>query len=193
MITLSYRHQYRYYTRLIKNSPSHSYYHKQRIKIARNLVQTEPLQGAVADYFLGCWYDANREGKVLLEDLSDHLPAHVVHGFLQHVNTGKPIASISVLATRYSVLVSPSMNVPKYKLYLGKDDAKIVSKEISLALLKARSDGDLSLLHTLEQQYLQHCLACQDKMGFLLTWFALAKESWHFHEEWLLCKSKLEQ
>lgn len=187
------RRQYRYYTRLVKSLPNHSYYHQKRIKIAKLLTQTEPLQGAMADYFFACWYDMRFEGKRLMEDMADILPKHILDGFLGYIGTGDYLPKITPLATRFSVLVSPSMNVPKYKLYVGKDDAKQLSLQVSQSLIDAKKSGQDALIEEIQAQYFRHCLACQDKIGFMLTWFALAKNEWVFDDEWIACKKQLEK
>lgn len=190
--TQKYRHQYRHYSRRIKSFPSQSYYHKQRIRIAKNLSQNEPLQGALADYFFACWYDINREGRLLLEDLSEYLPSHILERFSEYVNTGKPMQAINVLATRYSVLTSPSMNVPKDKLYVVKDDSKRLSEEVSRALIAAKNQNDSDLITQIQHEYIEHCLACRDKMGFMLTWFNLSKAGFEFDERWVDCQQQLQ-
>lgn len=185
---LSERREYRYYTRLVKRLPMHSYYHKKRLAVARQMAWREPLQGALADYFFACWHEMNFDGALMLEDLSNILPEHTLVGFHQYLNQGYNLLLVNDLATRFSILVSPSMNVPRHKLFVGKDDAKVLSAKVSAALIQA-DPNDAALI---QEEYFAHCLACQDKMGFMMTWFALAKLGWVFDEAWLNCKNKLE-
>lgn len=188
---LSLRRQFRYYSRCVAYAPNNDYFHKKRIQIANRFVQSEPLQGALADYFFANWYNVSNEGRQLLDSVSANLPTHIAQDFLGFVNTGEHLPSISTLATRYSVLVLPSLNVPTYKLYVGKDDAKQIAETLKKTLLAAQEVGDIGKMAIAEQEYLAHCLACQDKMGFMMTWFALSKMSWTFNEKWEACRKAL--
>lgn len=185
---MSERREYRYYTRLVKRLPMYSYYHKKRLVVARQMAWREPLQGALADYFFACWHEMDFDGALMLEELSGILPEHVLLGFRQYLYQGSHILPVNHLATRFSVLVSPSMNVPRHKLFVGKDDAKGLSAKVSAALI----DADPSDIALIQAEYFAHCLACQDKMGFMMTWFSLAKLGWVFDEAWLDCKNRLE-
>ena len=51
------RRVYRLYSRKIFIAPNNRHFHEQRINAALLLNEKEPLQGAVADFFYGCWYD----------------------------------------------------------------------------------------------------------------------------------------
>lgn len=186
------RQEFRYYTRLVRTLPNNSYYHQKRLKAACQFNQGEPLQGALADYFFACWYDTAKQGYSVLDEFAGFLPNHVVQEFLQYINKGHHLSAISPLATRWSVLVSPSMNVPKHKLYISKDDAKLLAQQVSRALLDAEQNNNPELITELEEQYLNHCQACQDRMGFMMTYFALAKEGWEFSQAWNDYKHLLE-
>lgn len=190
---LGLRRQFRYYTRLVKALPTSEYHHKKRLKIASGFYQSEPLQGALADYFFACWYDVAFDGQAVLEELSSRLPPHISQAFSSYIGQGLHMPAISPLATRFSVLVSPSMNVPKHKLYINKDDAKQMATKITAQLLAASADNDEATVAQIQTQYLQHCLACQDRMGFMMTWFALSKADFYFDEAWQVCKATLEQ
>lgn len=182
---------FRRFSRLVYTTPTSSYYHKKRINAALNFDQAEPLQGALADYFFACWYEMAQDGDMLLNVVKDKLPAHLADSFRQYIRTGRHVGSISTLATRWSVLVTPSMEVHNHRI--SKDDAIAVAKNTSTALLAARLDKDELALAQLEHEYFAHCMACQDRMGFMVAWFALAKENWHFHEGWLACRDQLEK
>lgn len=190
---LGLRRQFRYYTRLVKALPTSEYHHKKRLKIASGFYQSEPLQGALADYFFACWYDVAFDGQAVLEELSSRLPPHISQAFSSYIGQGLHMPAISPLATRFSVLVSPSMNVPKHKLYVSKDDAQRVAGEVTARLLAAKANDDTATIQAVQTEYLQHCLACQDRMGFMRTWFALAKSGFYFDEAWQACRATLEE
>lgn len=186
------RRQFRYYTRCVCQAPMSVYYHTKRLQVAAKIGQTEPYQGALADYFFACWYDMATEGRLILEEAAGRLPKHVVSAFGEFVNQGEHLPAISPLATRFSVLVSPSMNVPQHRVYMDKDESKKIAKSLQEALLVAKQNGDDGLIEQIEQDYLAHCLACQDRMGFMMTWFALSRAGWEFDEKWHACKASLE-
>lgn len=190
---LGLRRQFRYYTRLVKALPTSEYHHKKRLEIASGFYQSEPLQGALADYFFACWYDVAFDGQAVLEELSSRLPPHISQAFSSYIGQGLHMPAISPLATRFSVLVSPSMNVPKHKLYVSKDDAQRVAGEVTARLLAAKANDDTATIQAVQTEYLQHCLACQDRMGFMRTWFALAKSGFYFDETWQACRATLEE
>lgn len=188
---LGLRRQFRYYTRCVAQSPSEVHYHQKRLQIASRFDESEPLQGALADYFFAHWYNLAGEGRLTAEEYSAKLPTHIAEQFLAYINSGEYLPIITTLATRYSVLTVPSMNVPKHKMYVGKDDAKRIADTLKATLMEAKESGDKEKIKTAEDEYLAHCLACQDKMGFMMTWFALAKAGWVFDEKWESCKATL--
>lgn len=189
---LGLRRQFRYYSRCVAYAPNNDYFHQRRIQIASNFVgQSEPLQGALADYFFAKWYNLDNKDKQLLESLITNLPAYIVQDFLGYIRTGEHLPNISALATRYSVLVLPSMNVPTHKLYVGKDEARQIAETLKNTLLAAKAENDVTKMAIAEQEYLAHCVACQDRMGFMMTWFALSKMGWQFDDKWAQCRQKL--
>lgn len=190
--SLGQRRQFRYYSRCVRYFPTSAYYHKKRLEMAMVFEQSEPLQGALADYFYACWYDIAREGAALLELFANKLPAHIVESFLVYVNQGQYLSTISPLATRFSVLISPSMNVPAHRLYVNKEDAQKISHDLVKKMMEARMAEDNELLAEIQKDYLAHCLVCQDRMGFMMTWFALSKLGFEFDDEWRACKASLE-
>lgn len=190
--SLGQRRQFRYYSRCVRQFPTSAYYHKKRLEVAMGFDEGEPLQGALADYFFACWYELAREGVSLLELFAGKLPTHVMDSFLAYVNQGQYMPTISPLATRFSVLISPSMNVPAHRLYINKEDAQKISQDLVMALMDARSANDTDRLAQVQKDYLSHCLVCQDRMGFMMTWFALSKVGFEFDEAWQACKVRLE-
>lgn len=183
------RKQFRYYTRLVKLHPADSHYHQKRLWLSAKLSQSEMVQGALADYFFGCWYELAQSGKAMLDEARAHLPAHRVQLFERYMGTGQYLPPISVLATRFSVLVLPSMNVASHHLYINKEDALALSKKVGEQLLQSTNAEEKKHL---QDEYLRHCLACHDRMGFMQTWFLLAKGGFEFDRAWLECKTLLE-
>lgn len=187
------RKQFRHYTRLVKSSPKNVYYHQKRLEVASKMGEVEPIQGAATDYFFACWYEVLDQTHWIIPALQALLPAHIFNKFSLYVNTGCYLSVITPLATRWSVLTVPSMSIPAYQVYIGKDEAKKLAKAVSTQLLTAKALGDETAVWTIQQEYFSHCLACFDKMGFMMTWFALSKQGWVFDEAWLSCRMSLER
>lgn len=80
------REQYRRMSRRIIVAPNLAAYHKERIRTALNFFENEPLQGALADYFYGCWYDVPFLGKEILDEAKERLPATIYQAFLNCVH-----------------------------------------------------------------------------------------------------------
>lgn len=190
---LGLRRQFRFFSRAVYQSPSLYQFHQKRLRAGAGLGRQEPLQGALADLFFACWYDMAVMGPEIMSEYGEKLPAHIQDEFWRYVNTGEHLPKVSPLATRFSVLVSPSMQVPAHQIYLGRDDAKSIAKQITQTLVLARQTNDDGLVAETTQAYLAHCMACKDLMGFMMTWFALSKESWVFDKDWQTCKFQLEQ
>lgn len=182
---------FRHFSRLIKLSPSSELYHTERIASAMRLEQNEPLQGALADYFYACWYVMPTKGNDILARVSKRLNTWVIDDFRQFVNQGDYLPNITRLATRWSVLVTPSMDVPTHQMYVGKDDASKVAKEICQRLLNAKVAEDEHKITQIEQEFFTHCLACHDRMGFMMAWFELSKNNWQFHKGWSNTRQEL--
>lgn len=185
------RKRFRHLSRLVKIAPSNEHYHTERIASAMRLEQNEPLQGALADYFYACWYVIPIKGNEVLTRVSKRLNTWVIDDFRHFVNQGDYLPNITKLATRWSVLVSPSMDVPSHQMYVGKDDASKVAKDICQRLLSAKQAEDDTKITQIEQEFFTHCLACHDRMGFMMVWFELSKNHWQFHDEWSKCRQEL--
>lgn len=186
-----FRKTFRHYSRLVKIAPNSEHYHTERIASAMHLEQNEPLQGALADYFYACWYVMPTKGHDVLSKVSKRLNTWVVDDFRHFTNQGNYLPNITKLATRWSVLVSPSMDVPDHQKYVGKDDASKVAKDICQRLLHAKQAEDVQTITQIEQEFFAHCLACHDRMGFMMVWFELSKNHWQFHHDWTKCRQEL--
>ncbi|WP_066802792.1 hypothetical protein [Moraxella oblonga] len=185
------RKSFRYFSRLVKITPNNERYHIERIQSAMRLEQNEPLQGALADYFFACWYLMPTTGNDILQRVSKRLNTWVVDDFRHFVNQGDYLPNITKLATRWSVLVTPSMDVPSHQMYVGKDDASWVAKDVCQRLLIAKQAEDESKIAQIEQEFFTHCVACHDRMGFMMVWFELSKNHWQFHSDWEKCRQEL--
>ena len=98
-----------------------------------------------------------------------------------------------MLATRWSVLVSPSLNEQTQRLRISSDDAKEIAKDITSDLMLARDNQDFDTIEQIENEFFAHCIARHDRLAFSLVWFRLGKSDWQFDERWNHCQQKLDQ
>ena len=153
------REQYRRMSRRILGSPTIINYHKERIRAAMSFFESEPLQGALADYFFGCWYDIPYQGQQTLDEAKERLSTPIYQAFLSCVHKQDYIWDISPLATRWSVLVTPSLDVPTHKLRTSSDHAWHMADSIIANLSKAKAEQNPLLSH-MENDFLEHCIVC---------------------------------
>lgn len=187
------KRNFRYYSRRILIRPDDALSHEYRLKNALQMTEKEPLQGALADYFYACWYDMPYRGKDILNSVQGRLHPQIHRAFTDCIAKQDYINKISTLATRWSVLISPSMNVASHRLRTSSDDAKQIANDITQMLLDARYDEDWQRIDQVETEFFAHCTACDDRMAFSIVWFRLGKENWHFDERWAACRHRLEQ
>ncbi|WP_169393043.1 MULTISPECIES: hypothetical protein [Psychrobacter] len=187
------RKSFRYFSRKIFATPSSRYYHEQRINAALMLNEKEPLQGAIADFFYGCWYDIPYDVEDIFERVKGRLHPQIEQAFQNCINKLDYIKHSSVFATRWSVLVTPSLNVETHRLRISSDDAKEIAKNITNELMSARDNEDWHGIEQLENEFFAHCLACNDRLAFSIVWFRLGKSDWQFDERWSDCQQQLEQ
>ncbi|MGM8900331.1 hypothetical protein ACS8FC_17080, partial [Psychrobacter sp. 1Y4] len=99
----------------------------------------------------------------------------------------------SMLATRWSVLVSPSLNEQKQRLRISSDDAKEIAKDITSELMQARASQDWGTIEQIENEFFAYCTARNDRLAFSLVWFGLGKSDWQFDKRWDDCQQHLDQ
>ncbi|MBO1529764.1 hypothetical protein J3492_00860 [Psychrobacter sp. F1192] len=187
------RQAFRYYSRKIFLTPNNRHYHEQRLDAALLLSEKEPLQGAVADFFYGCWYDIPYDIEEIFSRIKGRLHPQIEQAFHNCMNKLDYIKHSSEFATRWSVLVTPSLNVQTHRLRISSDDAKEIAKNITNELMAARDAGNLSTIQQVEHEFFAHCLACNDRLAFSIVWFRLGKSDWQFDERWNACQRQLEQ
>lgn len=187
------RHDFRHYGRKIFSAPNNRYYHEKRIDAALMLDEKEPLQGAIADFFYGCWYDIPYDVAAIFNKVQDRLYPSVRQKFHDCMYKLGYMEHSSIFATRWSVLVTPSLNEESRRLLISSDDAKGVAKNMTNALVDAREHKDWQTIEQIEDEFFAHCIARSDRLSFSLVWFRLSKSGWDFDERWDYCQSQLEQ
>ncbi|WP_367106380.1 hypothetical protein [uncultured Psychrobacter sp.] len=184
---------FRYYSRKVFTAPNNRYYHEQRINAALLFSEKEPLQGAVADFFFGCWYDIPYDVEDIFARIKGRLHPQIEQAFHNCMNKIDYIRHSSEFATRWSVLVTPSLNVQTHRLRISSDDAKEIAKNITTELMSARDAEDWDTIEQVEREFFAHCLACNDRLAFSIVWFGLGKSDWQFDARWRDCQQQLEQ
>lgn len=191
--TYSRRLSFRYYSRQILQQPTNMDMHTSRIMAAMELPEKEPLQGAMADMFYGCWFDVPFFGERMLNLVKEKLSAQAMLDFKACIAKTAYIKNSNHLATRWSVLITPSFAVHDYQMRTSTDDARVLAEETAINLMNAADDGETDKVEQLENEFFAHCIACHDKLAFSLLWWQLAKHEWIFDERWEACQQQLEK
>ncbi|WP_230660660.1 hypothetical protein [Psychrobacter sp. I-STPA10] len=184
--------QFRSYSRRVVQHPNEVSFHQQRIEFAKTLMINEPLQGALADMFYGCWHEIPFIGGQVLKKVEDRLQPNVYKAFEQCILKFDYMQKVSPLATRWSVLVSPSLNVSSHNLLTSSDNARQLANEVVELLLFNKQQKKQQRITEIESDFFAHCLACHDVMAFTIAWFKLGKRNWLFDKRWQECQQDLQ-
>ncbi len=196
LITNNKHVQFRSLSRKIMTQKDNASIHLQRINIAKEFSSDEQLQGALADYFYGCWFEIVYDSQhilTLLNNLQSKLMPYAYKFFVECVEKQSYIAQISKLATCWSVLVVPSMDIPLHKLRTSKDNTSHIVDSVIRQLDKAHQENDLSAIQTIEDEFFEHCLICSDLVAFMKVWFISNRKQWLLDKRWQDCRIQLEQ
>ncbi|WP_019520835.1 hypothetical protein [Faucicola boevrei] len=190
---------YRLYSRQVMTQPMNMDLHTSRVMTAMELDEKEPLQGALADMFFGCWYDVPYFGERMLSQVKEKLNPKVMEGFETCIYNKKYILESSSLATRWSVLVSPSMSVFENQMLVSPDDSRSVAQITISALLDALEDYEDDPeevgeeIREIEEEFFKHCLTTDDRLAFTIVWWELSKNKWQFSENWTQTRHAFEE
>lgn len=190
------QNQFRKLSREILHTAHDPAVHMKRIDIATDFKSNEPLQGALADYFYGCWFainDNSHQTLNLIENIKYRLPPHVYQTLTHCVNNNIYIERITDIATSWSVLTIPSMDVPLHKLRTSKDNTWFIVETVINQLNIAKQHENIERIAEIEQDFFDHCLICSDLMAFMKVWFKLHRSGWNLDERWKHCKDELEK
>ncbi|MFW2177960.1 MULTISPECIES: hypothetical protein [unclassified Moraxella] len=180
---------YRLYSRQVMSQPMNMDIHTSRIMTAMELEEKEPLQGALADMFYGCWFDVPYFGERMLGQVKEKINPNMLKGFQRCIEGLDYVFAVSPLATRWSVLISPSMQAFEHQLRISADDSRSVATLTISTLLDILEEEDdpeeqEELIEEVEQEFFAHCLAIDDRLAFSIVWWELSKNKWNFHEAW---------
>lgn len=184
-------HRFRHYSRAVLRAPSTTAYHKERINLAKKLDESEPLQGALSDYFFGCWYDIPLIHPEFVHDFEARLSTQALQIIHDCLTKKYFLQKNNLLATRWSVITTPTLDVASHKLRTSSDDATRIAQNLTDAIILAHQKGEHSKVAQLEDEFFEHCLVCHDLVAFMKAWFALGKHNWVFDERWVVCQAKL--
>ena len=174
--TRSAREQFRQAGRRVLRAPADRAAHGSRVQAACALGGSEPVQGALADMLSACAPDAGLEAVLRAPEVSARLAPFVMQAFLAQVRAARRLDRVTALATRWSVLAVPSLDVPSRALLCGVDDSRAIAADALTPLLA----GD----EAMERAFLEHCVGAGDALAFMLTRRAMLREGRALSERW---------
>lgn len=172
---LSIRQSFRACGRKVVLDPQNLLLHVERLSVARDLPGHEPLQGALADFFFGCQAVAVNEKRRVFEAVRGCLSAVVGRRFEPYLETAF-FPSCTEMATRWSVLVCTSLDLPRRVVRCSTDD----SRQLVGDALDAWRRGD----ETAQAAFLEHCRVCEDTLAFMLARRVIIQEVGELPPAW---------
>lgn len=171
------RERFRQAGREILRHPGDRQRHEVRVLMACELDGTEPLQGALADLLHACAPDAAWHRALLSRaSVGQRLPAHVCSALLRQVQSTKCLPATNALATRWSVLASPSLNVPRRAVLCSVDEARTLAARAIPTLLAGDADT--------EEEFLAHCEGAGNTLAFMMARRALTRQGRVLSKRW---------
>ncbi len=174
---------FRALSRNVVCAPSDRDAHFARLKAAHLMPGAEPTQGALADFFYGCADATGAERRAVVDRSRSHLGTFEALAFSQYPD-GVAFPACSSLATRWSVLVTPSLDAPRRALRCSPDD----SREVARAAIEAWHGGDIAA----QDAFLQHCWVCRDTLAFMLVRRTILKTQARLPEGWNIVFASLQ-
>ena len=183
---LTARERFRQAGRVVLRQPDDPHLHAARVDVACDLEGAEPLQGALADLLHGCAPDVARHGALLARPaVRARLAPHVGEALRRCAGNGQRLAAANAFATRWSVLTSPSLDVPRRALLCSTDDARVIAAR-AIPMLRA---GDAQA----EDDFLAHCEGAGDALAFMVARRALTREGYALSARWEAVSAALQQ
>ena len=151
--------------------------HEERVRAAMALDGAEPLQGALSDLLHGCLPHPDRTRRLLGDpEITQRLAPFVRRGFAAQADSVRRAPRVSPLATRFSVLTMPSLDVPAHAMLCGVDD----SRDIAARAVRAMLAGDSAA----EDEFLTHCEGAGDTLAFMLARRELSRATRELSSRW---------
>ena len=175
--TLSPRERFRQAGRDVLLVPGDRKLHEVRVMAACALDGAEPVQGALADLMHGCLPEAEPTTRLLRRpSVAERLAPFVARQFLQLSAERQRLPRVSTLATRFSVLTMPSLDVPRRALLVSVDDSRELAAQAIPALLAGDDEA--------EAAFLTHCEGAGDSLAFMLASRALSRAGRPLSPRW---------
>ncbi|PJK13454.1 hypothetical protein CO613_10030 [Lysobacteraceae bacterium NML07-0707] len=163
--------------RRVLAAPEIHAHHQARIDAAMQMPGSEALQAAVVDMLHACPPEPELFAKLLASpDIAQRLPAHAHAALCLVAQSGECLPRATRWATRWCILATPSLDVPRRALLCGTDD----SRTLAAAALCAILAGDTQA----ENEFLAHCQATFDTLAFMLVRRELFKHKKPLDTRW---------
>lgn len=157
--------------------------HRSRLRVATRLPGSEPTQGVLADLYRGCTSATSLDRRAALEVAAPCLPAATWQAFDAY-DDGRIFPACSRLATRWSVLVHASLDVPpRQPRSTGQ-----ASRELAQAAVAAWQAGD----EVAQVAFLDHCWVTGDALAFMHARRALLREQAALPPRWATVSAALQ-
>lgn len=160
-------------------APEDAALHLARLHAALQLSGAEPVQGALADLFVALPTSDTELRQHALQMAETRLNPHVARAFVRHTQ-GHTLPLVNPLATRWSILAHPSAEVPARIRRASPDDSRRMAEQVVEAL-HTHEPTDAARI---EQDFLDHCISCQDKLAFMLATRDLRRAAIVLDERW---------
>lgn len=171
--------------RNILSDPSRREWHEQRVHLGAAMMGDEPLQGALADMLVACVPNIERfEQLAKAIQLESRLPKWLVEKLQYYGSNSLRLPRINALATRFSVIAIPSMDVAERSLLCARDD----SKNLASDFIKQIKQGDFRE----ENAFLEHCEGAHDTLAFMLARREMIRAGWDLSGRWSEVSRRLE-
>jgi hypothetical protein len=157
---LAARQSFRAFGRRLQRDSNNVALHGQRLVAALALDGAEPVQGALVDFFFACTAADTAVRCAALEQVRHRLNPLIAQVFETHLGSNLSLTS-SRIATRWSIFVSPSLDVPRRALRCSADDSRAFAKT-AIAAWHSKDEAT-------QQAFLEHCLICKDTLAYMLA------------------------
>lgn len=157
--------------------------HRCRVRVALQMSGNEPAQGALADLMFGCKDASGDQYRSAIDLAARRLSASIAAQFRALADTGA-FPTSSRLATRWSVLVQASLDIPARALRVSSDD----SRQMAMAAVSAWHAGD----EAAQEEFLDHCLVCHDTLAFMMARRFLLRHSPTLPARWASVSRQLQ-
>lgn len=170
--------------RQLVHTPTDAAAHLARLHASFDLPGNEPVQGVLADIFTALGADHSALKAQALDLVRSRLSPHVATWFESQTNA-PALPKISPLATRWSVLATPSADISTRARRCSADDSRALAKRAVQAVNKSDEQA--------QQLFLHHCLTCHDNLAFMLARREVLKSATQLPPAWDEVSTQLER